>query len=364
MDKVEYYKICIQILKKIYKKRIIINELQNKYEIIIDKKSDLIETKYEIKKLFRNILSSNNSNINSDITNIIEVRYKLKEPELKILNEMYPNVDVFIAAFIKNSNPIIEMDNYNYEQLLEYFVKKTISELQNTELKIEYEKNNKQKKQLEQKLDKLEIQLNKYQIAMKNRFYYETYRDSLFEEMDNYNQEKEIISATINLNNQQLNKQKKQYQKLEMVNQLSKRTNIKRLNKINDIMKNIDYLEKDIRENNLKLKELENKNKSNIARNNEVFRKYINMNINEYSLIYEQNKNADGIKIINEIKKIKDELTIIEDKLKKNDYPICYRKLRYFCLDNLKIYKKITDINPKISKNIISLLESNSNELV
>ena len=113
-----------------------------------------------------------------------------------------------------------------------------------------------------------------------------------------------------------------------------------------------------IQEKKLELKQLENKNKENIKRNNSAFKEYIDMNIEEYSLIYERNRNADGKKILNEIQILEKEIVELIEKINKSEYPFKYKKLKYFVEDNLKMFKKITDLNPKISKNIILLLES------
>lgn len=358
-DKVGYCEFCINLLKKIYKKDIIINNKNDIYELTLNSKTNTIETKYEMKKYMRNIISSKNKNLINDLTNIIEIRYKLSNNDVIKLDEVYPNIDVFIAAYIKNIDNTIELKEFNYDKLFEYFIVKAINNLDSLELKKEYEELSLKKDKLDKDLIKLEKKLEKYQIARKNSFYYETYRDSLFKEMDNYSEEKTILETTIKNDNIELKKIKKQYQNLETINQISKRTNIKRLNKINEKLNDIDLLEEKIKTNELELKELEQNNKININRNNEVFKKYIDMNINEYSLIYEQNKNVDGKKLVMSIKEVKNELKDIEEKLKLNKYPSHYRKLKYFCKDNLKIYKKTTDINPKISKNIIELLEKN-----
>lgn len=362
-EKKEYIEFCSNLLKKIYKKNIIINNKNDVYEIILNKKPNIIETKYEMKKYMREILSFNNTNLIRDITNIIDIRYKLSKNDIIKLDEVYPNIDVFIASYIKNIDEPIELKEFNYDKLLEYYVIKTINKLDKIDLKNNYDELKISKEKYEKELIKLEEKLEKYQIAQKNSFYYETYRDSLFKEMDNYNGEKTIIENTIKNDNIELKKIKKQYQNLEMINQISKRTNIKRINKINDKMNNIEYLKEKIKNNELELKQIEKDNKNNINRNNEAFKKYIDMNINEYSLIYEQNKNVDGKKLITEIKEVKNKLDDIVQELNKNEYPIYYRKLKYFCQDNLKIFKKTTDINPKISKNIINLLEKNTIEI-
>ena len=50
------YDFCINLLKKMYKKDFIISK-QNKCEVFINNESYIIETKYEIKQVLRNILS-------------------------------------------------------------------------------------------------------------------------------------------------------------------------------------------------------------------------------------------------------------------------------------------------------------------
>lgn len=362
-EKKEYFDFCISLLKKIYKKNIIISAKNDTYEIIFNDKTSVIDTKYEMKKFMRNLISSKNPNLISDLGNIIEIKYKLSNSDVIKLDEVYPNIDVFAAAYIKNIDDSIELKDFNYDKLFEYFVVSAISKLDNKELKIRYEELNTNKDKLEKSLVKLEKKLEKYQIAMKNSFYYETYRDSLFKEMDNYNEEKTILETTIKNDQNELKKVKKQYQNLETINQMSKRTNIKRINKINEKMSSIDYLEEKIKNNELELKELDKSNKNNINRNNTAFEKYIDMNINEYSLIYEQNKNVDGKKIVHQIKNIRKELLDIGEELKQNEYLNYYRKLKYFCVDNLKAFKKTTDLNPKISKNILTLLEENSKNI-
>lgn len=355
-EKNEYFDFCISLLKKIYKKNIIITD---KNEIILNNQKNKIETKYEMKKFMRDIISSKNENLIKDFSNIIEIRYKLSKDDYIKLDEVYPNIDVFIAAYIKNLGETIEIKEFNYDKLFEYYIIKTIEKLDNKGLREKYEELILNKKKYEKELSKLEKNLEKYQIAQKNSFYYETYRDSLYKEMDNYNEEKQIIENTIKNDEIELKKILKQYQTLETINQLSKRTNIKRINKINEKMNDIDYLNEKIKNSHIELENLKKNNKNNINRNNEAFKKYIDMNIDEYSLIYEQNKNIDGREIITKIKTIKNKLDEITEELNKNKYPMYNKKLRYFCEDNLKIFKKTTDMSPKISKNIINLLETN-----
>lgn len=350
------YDFCINLLKKIYKKDFMVSKT-NKYEIFIREIPYNIETKYEIKKTLRNILSSNNKNIDKDIVSLIEIKYKMDKNELKILNEFYPNIDVLISAYINNNNPIITIKEFNYDKLLEHFVKSTIEQLENNELKNEYIELNNELKKLEKKLSELKDKLQKFQVAQKSSFYYETYRDYLFNEMENYNEEKMFILSSIETNKQNIIKLKKQYQKTEMLNQISKKTNIKRINKLNELINEIEYLENKIKDEELELEQLEKKNKDNIKRNNAAFKEYINMNIDEYSLIYERNKNVDGKQIINEIKKLDSEIKIVLEKINNSEYPYKHRKLKYFLEENIKSFKKVTDLNPKISINIISLLK-------
>ena len=352
-----YYDFCISFLKRMYKKDFVISK-QNKYEIFINEESYTIETKYEIKQVLRNILSSNNSSVEKDIVNLIELKYKMCKSELDILNEMYPNIDVLISAYINNKNPKIKIKEFNYDKLLEYFIIEAINQLEDEILRQEFNELNKALEQKEKKLKKLRHELEKFQIAQKNSFYYETYRNYLFNEMNNYNEEKEMLLSNIELDKNKISKLQKQYQKISLINDISKKTSIKRINKINDILYEIEYLESKIQEKKLELKQLENKNKENIKRNNSAFKEYIDMNIEEYSLIYERNRNADGKKILNEIQILEKEIVELIEKINKSEYPFKYKKLKYFVEDNLKMFKKITDLNPKISKNIILLLES------
>lgn len=354
------YEFCINLLKKIYKKDFVISK-ENKYEIFIRENPYNIETKYEIKKTLRNILSSNNKNIDKDIVSLIEVKYKMDKKELTLLNEFYPNIDVFISAYMNNSNHIVKIKEYNYDKLLEYFIKSTVEQLENNELKKEYIELNEELKKYEKRLSYLKEKLEKYQIAQKSSFYYEVYRNYLFDEMENYNEERNIVITSIEKYKQNIIKLKKQYQKIEMLNQISKKTNIKRINKLNEISNEIEYLENRIKDEELTLEQLEKNNKKNIKRNNMAFKEYANMNINEYSLIYEQHKNVDGIKIINEIKELESKIKIILDKISNSEYPIRYHKLKYFLNENLKSFKKVTDLNPKISINIIKILENKNN---
>lgn len=351
------YEFCINLLKKIYKKDFMISK-ENKYEVFINGKSYIIETKYEIKQTLRNILSSNNPNIDQDIISLIEIKYKMNKKELEIINEIYPNIDVLISAYINNKNTKIKIKEFNYDKLIEYFVKDTIEQLEDEPLKEEYIYLNNELKTKEKELEKLKQNLEKYQIAQKNSFYYETYRDYLFNEMNNYNEEKDMLLSNIELDKQTISKLQKQYQKLSMVNEISKRTNIKRINKLNDLINEIEYLENKIQDKKLELDQLEIKNKDNIKRNNKAFKEYIDMNIDEYSLIYERNKNMDAKKVVNDIKELEKEITILIEKINKSEYPFKHRKLKYFVEDSLKAFNKITDLNPKISKNIISLLKS------
>lgn len=355
------YDFCINLLKKIYKKDFVINK-ENKYEIFIREIPYNIETKYEIKKTLRNILSSNNKNIDKDIISLIEIKYKMDKKELNLLNEFYPNIDVFISAYMNNNNPMITIKEFNYDELLEYFIKNAVEQLENNELKKEYIELNDELKKLEKKLGDLKEQLEKYQTAQKSSFYYEVYRNYLFDEMENYNEEKGIILSDIEQYKQNVLKLKKQYQKTELLNQISKKTNIKRINKLNEISNEIEYLENRVKDEELVLEQLEKNNKKNIKRNNMAFKEYVNMNINEYSLIYEQHKNVDGIKIINEIKELESKIKIILEKISNSEYPILYHKLKYFLNENLKSFKKATDLNPKISINIIKILENKKNE--
>lgn len=349
------YDFCINLLKKMYKKDFVISKT-NKYEIFIRGISSNIETKYEIKKTLRNILSSNNKYIDKDIVSLIEIKYQMNKDELKLLNEMYPNIDVLISSYINNSNSIITIKDFNYDSLLEYFLKSTIESLKNEKMKEEYINLNIELKQKEIKLSELKDKLEKFQIAQKNSFYYETYRNYLFNEIQNYNEEKDLILYDIELDKQKLNRLKKQYQKLETLNQISKKTNIKRINKLNELLTEIEYLESKIKERKIELKNLENKNKENIKRNNIAIKEYIDMDINEYSLIYERNKNVDGKKIINEIKNLEQQIKNILEKINSSEYPYVHRKLKYFIEENLKLFKKTTDLNPKISLNIIKIL--------
>lgn len=349
------YDFCINLLKKMYKKDFMISK-ENKYEIFIRGIPNNIETKYEIKKTLRNILSSDNKYIDKDIVSLIELKYKMNENELKLLNEMYPNIDILISSYINNSNPIITIKKFNYDSLLEYFLKSTILSLENEELKSEYIKLNDDLKQKELRLNELKDKLEKFQIAKKNSFYYETYRDYLFNEMENYNEEKSLILSDLELDKQKLDKYEKQYQKLEKLNQISKKTSINRINKLSELLNKIEYLENKIIERKTELKKLEIKNKENIKRNNIAVKEYINMDINEYSLIYERNKTVDGKKIIDEIKELEKQIKIIIEKINNSEYPYIHRKLKYFKEENLRYFKKVTDLNSKISLNIIKLL--------
>lgn len=350
------YDFCINLLKKIYKKDFVVSKT-NKYEVFIRQIPYNIETKYEIKQTLRNILSSNNKNIDKDIVSLIEIKYKMDKNELKLLNEFYPNIDVLISAYINNNNHIITIKEFNYDKLLEYFVKSTIEQLENNELKNEYIELNNELKKHEKKLTELKEKLQKFQVAQKSSFYYETYRNYLFNEMENFNEEKNFILSNIETNKQNMLKLKKQYQKIEKLNQISKKTSIKRINKLNALINEIEYLENKIKDEELELEQLEKKNKNNIKRNNTAFKEYINMNIDEYSLIYERNKNVDGKQIINEIKKLDSEIKIVLEKINNSEYPYKHRKLKYFLEENIKTFKKATDLNPKISINIINLLK-------
>lgn len=350
------YDFCINLLKKMYKKDFMISK-ENKYEIFIRGISNNIETKYEIKKTLRNILSSNNKYIDKDIVSLIELKYKMNKEELKLLNEMYPNIDILISSYINNSDPIITIKEFNYGNLLEYFLKSTIEQLENENIKKEYIKLNEELNKKESRLNELRDKLEKFQIAQKNSFYYETYRDYLFNEMENYNEEKELILSEIELDEQKLNKLKKQYQKIDMLNQISKKTSVKRINKLNELFNNIEYLENKIKERKIELKNLEIKNKENIRRNNVAVKEYINMDINEYSLIYERNKTIDGKKIVDEIKNLEQQVKIIIEKINISEYPYIHRKLKYFLEENKKSFKKMTDLSPKTSLNIMNLLK-------
>lgn len=359
MSKEKYFEFCVMFLQKIYKDDIVINNKNDIYEITRNGKKCVIETKYEMKKYMREIISSKNANLINDIINIMEIRYKLANSDIAKIEEIYPNIDIFISSYVKNEDDCIELKKFNYEELLEYFVIKAINKLDDKNLREEYEKLISSKEELKKEMIDLEERLKEYQTTQKNYFYYETYKDSLSKEMDNYNEEK-IILENINKNyNFELNKLKKQYRSLETINQLSKKTNLKRINKISDKLNEIENLQAKIENNELELKKIEKNNKTNIERNNQVLKKYIDMSIDEYSNIYEHNKNVDGKEIVTRIKQIKNEIILLDDKLKMSEYHSCHRKLKYYCQDNLKILNKKTDLNPKLINNISKLLEDN-----
>lgn len=372
------------ILKEVYKD-LKINKKNKKLEINIKNKTIIINSKFEFKIYLRNLISSSNSNeINEIIRKIIEIKYQLEDPEKKaILYEIYPNLDVFISAYLKLTKDYFIFDEikkmtFNYDELLEYLIQKNVTILINKKKNQEQAYNELVNKEQNYNLEcqELEKKLKLFQTIKKNTFYYDTYTNSLNYEIERFNEEKEIVINNldnIEIKLAKLNKKilikKSLFKFILIINKLSQNTLFsekkeKNLIKINELEKQIKTFTKDKNYNLKELSKLVKQNKSNINRNEEAFRKFLspyNITMEEYLNNYNESISIDCKEILSKLNISKMELEKIKNNLNNDQYLKDCRILKYFCLDNLKELKNDSEMDDKILNNIIDILTNVEN---
>ena len=357
-EKNEFINNSIYILNQIYKEKININNNEY-YEINIDNKVDIIKTKLEFKKYIRNIISSKNKNLRNDIIEIINIRYGLIDSKLKTFNEIFPNIDIFIATYIKfkNENMKIDIEEYDYETLFEYLITTYISASKQKENEKVYESMTSNEKSLNKEINELENSLKKYQIVKKNKFYYETYKTSLLYENEIYSEDKLILETNIDNLNNNIKESKQELDKL--LN--SKKITNKKQEKINKLKLEIEFLNNEQLTLLKEVEKLSKQNKDNIKKNDLSFKKYIDdILLEDFEKYYSELKDINAKELLDKINSKKTELNKIIDNLAKSKYPKEHLILKYFCIDNLKILNRKTDMNPKLINKISKLLEENT----
>ncbi len=357
-EKNEFINNSIYILNQIYKEKININNNEY-YEINIDNKVDIIKTKLEFKKYIRNIISSKNKNLRNDIIEIINIRYGLIDSKLKTFNEIFPNIDIFIATYIKfkNENMKIDIEEYDYETLFEYLITTYISASKQKENEKVYESMTSNEKSLNKEINELENSLKKYQIVKKNKFYYETYKTSLLYENEIYSEDKLILETNIDNLNNNIKESKQELDKLLNSKKITK----KKQEKINKLKLEIEFLNNEQLTLLKEVEKLSKQNKDNIKKNDLSFKKYIDdISLEDFEKYYSELKDINAKELLDKINSKKTELNKIIDNLAKSKYPKEHLILKYFCIDNLKILNRKTDMNPKLINKISKLLEENT----
>jgi|GEM_PF-1803777 len=380
-EKDEFFLFGEYILKEIFKDTVI-NKKNKKTEIIINNNSTILNSKFEFKIYLRDLISSNNNKqINEIIRKIIEIKYQLKDnKKIKILYEIYPNLDVFISAYLKLTKDYFIFDEiknmkFNYDELLEYLILKNITILTKKKKILEKKYNEliKQEKTFYIECQNLENKLKLFQVIKKNTFYYDTYTNSLNYEAERFNQEKDsIIIETNNLEtilfklNKKLVLKKNQFNILFYLNKLTKNIFFNKKvvlykEKINEFEKQIKTLSKEKNHLLKELAKLEKQNKHNINRNEEAFRKFLspyNITMEEYLNNYEESINVDCKEILKKLNNNKTQLDKIKLDLKNDQYLKDTRILKYFCSDNLKDLKIDSEMDSNILDNIINILKN------
>ena len=357
-EKNEFINNSIYILNQIYKEKININNNEY-YEINIDNKVDIIKTKLEFKKYIRNIISSKNKNLRNDIIEIINIRYGLIDSKLKTFNEIFPNIDIFIATYIKfkNENMKIDIEEYDYEKLFEYLITTYINASKQKENEKVYESMTSNEKALNKEINELENSLKKYQIVKKNKFYYETYKTSLLYENEIYSEDKLILETNIDNLNNNIKESKQELDKLLNSKKITK----KKQEKINKLKLEIEFLNNEQLTLLKEVEKLSKQNKDNIKKNDLSFKKYIDdISLEDFEKYYSELKDINAKELLDKINSKKTELNKIIDNLAKSKYPKEHLILKYFCIDNLKILNRKTDMNPKLINKISKLLEENT----
>lgn len=357
-EKNEFINNSIYILNQIYKEKININNNEY-YEINIDNKVDIIKTKLEFKKYIRNIISSKNKNLRNDIIEIINIRYGLIDSKLKTFNEIFPNIDIFIATYIKfkNENMKIDIEEYDYETLFEYLITTYINTSKQKENEKVYESMTSNEKSLNKEINELENSLKKYQIVKKNKFYYETYKTSLLYENEIYSEDKLILETNIDNLNNNIKESKQELDKLLNSKKITK----KKQEKINKLKLEIEFLNNEQLTLLKEVEKLSKQNSINIKKNDLSFEKYIDdISLEDFEKYYSELKDINAKELLDKINSKKTELNKIIDNLAKSKYPKEHLILKYFCIDNLKILNRKTDMNPKLINKISKLLEENT----
>lgn len=380
-EKDEFFLFGEYILKEIFED-IVINKKNKKTEIIINNNSTILNSKFEFKIYLRDLISSNNNKqINEIIRKIIEIKYQLKDNnKIKFLYEIYPNLDVFISAYLKLTKDYFIFDEiknmkFNYDELLEYLILKNITILTKKKKILEKKYNEliKQEKLVCTECQNLENKLKLFQVIKKNTFYYDTYTNSLNYEAERFNQEKDSILIEINnletilfKLNKKLVLKKNQFNILFYLNKLTKNIFFNKKivlykEKINEFEKQIKTLSKEKNHLLKELPKLEKQNKHNINRNEEAFRKFLspyNITMEEYLNNYEESINVDCKEILKKLNNNKTQLEKIKLDLKNDQYLKDTRILKYFCSDNLKDLKIDSEMDSNILDNIINILKN------
>lgn len=380
-EKDEFFLFGEYILKEIFKDTVI-NKKNKKTEIIINNNSIILNSKFEFKIYLRDLISSNNNKqINEIIRKIIEIKYQLKDNnKIKFLYEIYPNLDVFISAYLKLTKDYFIFDEiknmkFNYDELLEYLILKNITILTKKKKILEKKYNEliKQEKLVCTECQNLENKLKLFQVIKKNTFYYDTYTNSLNYEAERFNQEKNSILIEINnletilfKLNKKLVLKKNQFNILFYLNKLTKNIFFNKKivlykEKINEFEKQIKTLSKEKNHLLKELPKLEKQNKHNINRNEEAFRKFLspyNITMEEYLNNYEESINVDCKEILKKLNNNKTQLDKIKLDLKNDQYLKDTRILKYFCSDNLKDLKIDSEMDSNILDNIINILKN------
>ena len=323
----------------------------------LDIENDNLQTKYEYKKFIRDIISSNNKNLYNSLQKIIELRYQLEDDKLVTLNEIFPNIDLFISTYMKvaNIDITLSIDSFNYESLLYYLVKSYVSYMKDKQNEEAYLHMNKEEKKLIEEIEELENKLKKYQIVKKNRFYYETYLQSIEYENDIYTEDKEILNSNLNTITNEIRIKETELNKLES-RKLTLNKKQKMLNYDTQINNLIDEKEKTLEE----LKNIEENRKEHLKNNNKSFKEYVkDINIDEYKLYYEELKDLDVKKLLKDIQQKKEKLNNIIEEISISNYPEIHLILKHYCLDNLKTLDLKCDLSPKILNDILKLLNDN-----
>ena len=323
----------------------------------LDAMNNDLQTRYEYRKYARDIISSENKNLYNSLQKIIELRYQLDGDRLATLQEIFPNIDLFISTYMKvaSIDITLSLEKFDYESLLYYLVKSYVNYMRDKQNEEAYLHMNKEEIELTKEIEQLEEKLKKYQIVKKNRFYYETYLQSIEYENEIYNEDKEILTNNLNTITNDIKTNEIELNKLEnkklTFNKKQKMVNYDQL--INNL---IDEKEKTLEE----LSNIEKNRKEHLKNNDLSFKEYVkDISVDEYKKYYEELKDIDVKELLKEIQTKKEELNDKIEAIAISNYPQIHLILKHYCLDNLKTLDLKCDMQPKILKDITKLLNDN-----
>lgn len=343
----------IYILEHIYKEKIDIKK--DKYYVInYGNKSEIIKTRYDLKRYIRKIISSDNKTISNDIPIIINLSYILDKDKLITLKEIFPNFDLFVSTYLKIMSEGIKLSIgiFDYEALLLNMVRTYIKYMKSKINDKLYHDLTDEEINLKKEIDDIEEKARKYRIVKKNEFYYETYLNSINNENEVYDSDKDILNDTIEEIEKDI-----ESKKLELENINSKKIAIKKQERIDALNKDIVVLTLEKQKYINEKYKIKNRNKMNLVNNDKSFQEYALMSIEDYKKYLDEIKNIDFKELLKELKNKKEVLQKISDEiddLKHNEIKLV---LKYYAIDNLKSIDRKVDMRPKVLDEIIKLLE-------